>query len=419
MSSDRSSSIGPDERVRDSQDSDSDSLIITNEMKTTEEEIELSSTDGDPSSEDSAASDLVRDDVLFKRTVVNTKSLKRRDSELTEEDIISVKQYDLGNHFDPQIMSSMEKLKMLNEQIDNSFTKDRSITLCSNLERTKLRSHLKKSNVSDYYIDLITKETISDKYLDWHFITENCYFEELSPCLGFFSGSDGRLELNTMLERYPSLEDLLLSFGVSDATMEMLSTKKSPITHSRQHDTLCELSPIGSMMHALLLYKSDNIYFLKYVICFILDRKVYESMDCDTIWCTKIYSMFSKERFIKVYLSLVDEQDYFMHYRMIRLIPAFQTPLVRQLFFAEKELDSKESVAVIVKEFNELFDERLFQKVLYFVLVVYGSQYMPFGQSPVTRYFKCCTDDMSDGNTNEVELTLLKGLLSIFTKIQS
>lgn len=416
MSSGRSSSIGEDQSVHDSQVSDSDSLIIVNEIQTTQEQVELSSTDEELSSEDS---NLLREDELFKRTAVKKENLKRRESHSSEENSISVKQYDLGRHFDPQIISSMEKIELLNKQIDNSFTKDQTITLTSNLEKTTLRYHLKRSHVSDYYIDLIIKESISGKYLDWHFITENCYFEELSPCVSFFSCGNGKLEATKMLEKYPSLKDLLLSFGVSEATMDMLSTKESPITCTRQHDTLCEISPTESMMHALSLYNNDNIYFLKYFICFILDRKVYESMDCDMIWCTKIYNTLSKEHFTKVYMSLVDKQDYLMHYRLIRLIPAFQKPLVRQLFFEEKELDSKESIAVIVKEFNELFDKRHFQKVLYFILVVYGSQYMPFGQSSVTRYFKCCTDDMSDENTNEVELSLLKGLLSIFTKIQS
>lgn len=83
--------------------------------------------------------------------------------------------------------------------------------------------------------------------------------------------------------------------------------------------------------------------------------------------------------------------------------------MIRQLFSEGDFLAGEQARIKLVQEFNDLFDKRRFQQLLYFVLTIYGSKYMPFGDTDVTLYFKDCIADLFNASASDVELSLLNG----------
>lgn len=392
---------GDSDNVEDSQGSDSDGPIIKREIGKDTNDCFLSSLE-----EDSSADEI---DDIDKGEKSNIESSFNASNiwGIKKEESVEFKSYDLGRHFDPRISTSLDKVQALTRLANDLPVKPESKTIFEG----KVPA-FKNRDVSSHYIDLILKESISKKYLDWHFITENTQFEEQPPSSVLF-GPDENL-----FKRYPTLESLLVAFGVGRDTLDFIFMEKSPLTNSRQNDTLCKLSPFDTMINAFACYQDQTEQFAKYFICFILDRKVYESMFCDTIWCSKIYKTFSADDFMQQYVSLVHSQDYFLHYRLIKLIPAAQDLLIRRLFSEGEFLAGEQARIKLVQEFNDLFDKRRFQQLLYFVLTIYGSKYMPFGDTDVTLYFKDCIADLFNASASDVELSLLNGFLSIFIKIR-
>lgn len=392
--------------VEDSQCSESEGPIIRPEVPEEPDHFVFSSLEEESSADESNGSVTDRNEKKNKDSTVRS-SFVANVWGGKEEISVGVKSYDLGHHFDPSLSSSLDRIRTLTKLADNSPANPKSKALFD------AEWHdLKVKEVSPHYIDLVLKESISKKYLDWHFITENSQFDEVLPN-SFLCDSD-----ETLLERYPTLESLLVAFGVAPKTLDLIQMENSPLSSSRHNDTLCQLSPFDAMIDAFACYQEKSEQYARYFICFILDRKVYESICCDTLWCSKIYKTFSPDAFVQVHLSLVDSKDYFLHHRLIKLIPTIQDVLVRRVLFNAKDLTEDQAKDILVEEFNDLFDKRRFQQLLYFVLVIYGSKYMPFGDSYATRYFKDCTVDLFNASASDVELSLLNGFLSIFAKIQ-
>ncbi|QLG71228.1 hypothetical protein HG535_0B02670 [Zygotorulaspora mrakii] len=355
--------------------------------------VELSSDD--EIDEDSGIKDKILTRTLTKRSLASTESeekIAKRNHSSNSDGSISLRKFDLGQHYDPDITTSIEKINSLKEQMVNNQAQEAGQTSPLALRKKKIRQLLKKPNVSSSYIDMIAKETISQKYVDWHFITED----------------------STFVQSDSSLRNLIRSFGVSDLKIQALYNDRITISKARQYDTLCELTPVKIMMDTLLKYKDDSLYFLKSLICFIMDRKVYESVECDVVWCTRVFNMFPESKFLTCYLQLVNNDDYFMHYRLMRLIPSLRCSLLKCILCKSPDIPF---LSELTSVFDDLLDAKSYETLLYYILVVVGPDGIPFGDNKCIRYFEKCISDILDLENGEVELTLLKGILNMFRKI--
>ncbi|QLL33046.1 hypothetical protein HG536_0D05670 [Torulaspora globosa] len=394
--------------IDDSQDSDTGRLLVRHELveSVTEFREEESDTDDDrETSQLFGKSSVIRSSLLDPKIEIEDLSVKK------VENVVKIKQYDLGHHFDPRIATSLNKFSKLRKLAGDSPKASKTST--DSTYEGDIRTSFKRRGVSPHYSDLITNETISKRFIDWHFITENSQFQELSIESTLYN------EKEELMRRYPTLESLLMSFGVSGDTLDSLATERYLLTSRREIDTLCQISPVDSMLEALAHYLGVSERFTKYFICFVLDRKIYESVSCDSLWCTKMFKEIPCDDFFQEYFSLVHPHDYFLHHRVIKLISNIQTPLIRRIFFEKSCLSSEEATEILVAEFNNLFDKRRLQDLLYFVLFIYGSEFIPFGDSPATRYFKNCVDDLFNASASDVELSLIGGILGVITKMPS
>ncbi|CDH11843.1 uncharacterized protein ZBAI_03629 [Zygosaccharomyces bailii ISA1307] len=380
--------------------SDDDSVIIRRELDCAEDTIVSNSED-----EDVSPDPLFHSDKLLARTVEKSEPIESNPPKAS--DFVTIKQNNWGPHFDVHLASSLDKIQSFNNELRNP----RTLTGGQDRNKTRLMSQLKNKQVSPQYLDLIVKENISGRYSDWHFITENSEFQDVSIEQELLADEKGKIVQEDIRVLYPSLKCFLNSIGVSDLTMRSLEAPSpKPLTANRRFDSLCDISPVESMMRAFEAYSDNGRYFLKSLICFILDRKIWESMECDAHWCHNVLAKFTTQQVLDEYLLLVERKDYFMHYRFVRSFPHLQLALVQHLINPVK-------TQAIVEEFERLMEEKAYQPLLYFTLLVYGSRLMPFGNSSTTLYLKECTEDLCNESTNAVELSLLRGILGLFLKI--
>lgn len=394
--------------IYDSQDSDTERFVIRHEL--VQSVAEYCSEEGD-TDDDREANQLFGQNSTLRSKLWEPKIEIDKSSVIKREDVVQVKQYDLGHHFDPMITKSLDKISSVTKQVEDSPKGVKTRTKNGGIEDIQLS--FKRRGVSPQYSDLITNETVSKRFIDWHFITEDSQFQELPIETTLYD------EQEALVTRYPTLESLLMSFGVSGDMLDSLATEKYLLTSKRGIDTLCQLSPIDSILDAFSHYINVSEQFTKYFICLILDRKVYESLSCDSLWCTKIFKNLPHHSFLDEYFSLVHPHDYFLHHRVIKLIANIQTPLIRRIFFKDNDQSDEEARKVLVAEFNHLFDKRRLQDLLYFVLSIYGSEFMPFGDTLATRYFKNCVDDLFNASASDVEISLISGILGVILKIPS
>lgn len=397
-----------EDNIGDSQDSDTGKLLVRHELVESITEFCEEESDTD---DDRETSELFGKNSGLKPSLLDPKIKLEELSVKKADNVVKIKQYDLGHHFDPRITTSLDKFSKLKKLAGESPKASKSWT-DNNCVRD-VRTSFKRRGVSPHYSDLITNETISKRFIDWHFITENSQFQELSIESTLYN------EKEELMRRYPTLESLLMSFGVSGNTLDSLASEKYLLTSRREIDTLCQISPIDSMLEALVHYRGASEQFTRYFICFVLDRKIYESLSCDSLWCTKMFNEIPCDEFLQEYFTLVHPHDYFLHHRTIKLIANIQTPLIRRIFFERNCLSGPEATEVLVAEFNNLFDKRCLQDLLYFVLSIYGSKFLPFGDSPATRYFKNCVDDLFNASASDVELSLIGGILGVIMKMPS
>ncbi|KAL3231426.1 hypothetical protein RNJ44_00461 [Nakaseomyces bracarensis] len=245
------------------------------------------------------------------------------------------------------------------------------------------------------YIDEVVGEVFSDKYRDWHFITGSCNVD--------ISG-----EVRDVLM-------LLRDYGVSSERVETLRQLK---ICDPQYDNMGSLLPVRQMLddfqelYTTVVPHAPSIdTYCKIFILFILDRKVYDSYECDSVWCTCMLKVL-RERittkdFVRIYTTVVDPQNYFMHYRVLKLLPSIKEPLLEQII-------SPYSKDTLIKCFNTLLDNGQFKELLYFLLLVVGCNYIPFGANDTLNYFTTCVADIFDGSSSAPEISIIRNYLQMF-----
>ncbi|CAR31057.1 hypothetical protein ZYGR_0P03630 [Zygosaccharomyces rouxii] len=373
-----------------SSDSDEDAIIFRQNVN--DNELDSSSSSSSSTDEDDRLLQTLKRTSYSSRRVTRSSPIKKSKS-------VQIQKFDLGRNFDPQLASSLDRIQNVKDEVDNPST----VTTVKEQKSNTVRSRIKPRDASSQYIDLIVRETISGRYIDWHFISNDTRFEDVDIDDELIEDSDNHAVRDAIRRKYPTLLELIESLG---ADLSLLQEDK-PLTRKRDYDSLSEMTPVDSMMRAIGCYQDDK-QFIKYLLCFILDRKIWESQDCDDDWCSQMLESVGDEQIIDFYLSLVDPKDYFMHYRLSRCISRLQSPLIHRII----------RPITIEEEFTQLIEDKNYESLLYFTLFVYGSHEMPFGPSSRTQYFKDCVEDMCNEGTNAVELSLLRGLLSLFLKIR-
>lgn len=308
---------------------------------------------------------------------------------------VKIRQFDLGASFDAKINDHINKMTQINNEANESFTlSENTNNKLVNLIK-EFREHIAdNSNIDDSLISQIVNESVSDKYKDWYFMTLNCDPNHSQV----------------------SIKDMLLSFGVSNTKMEQETVKDEDVL---QYDTFCELFPIDEMLeHTAKALTSKQLNYetkIRYFLYFILDRNIYDSSNMDFMWCQKtLRSILGPQQTLNSFFDLyfkifqLERTKYLFIYRLIRLLPAIKNDIVSYLFKTKEDF---------IKEFDCLFDAKDFRNLLYFILSTYGSHMMPFGENQHTQYFIDCVYDLSKDGNNDVELTILNGLLNIFMKM--
>ncbi|CAI4038505.1 hypothetical protein SMKI_05G1160 [Saccharomyces mikatae IFO 1815] len=419
-------------------DDDDDEKVQPNFISDTENDT-LESDEEFSSLEDS---DLILPNVKVKSSdnfdpILKRKALNNNERETILKiprkiiDYVPLKNFNLGDSFDSMITTRVTKLRDLEKEILDSPSGSTGIVTTSN---TAAKSELQKSIkcggiIPEKYLDVVTKETISDKYKDWYFISENCHFEELMDLemkdmdYSFLFGSNtckGNVPEFLRL-KCPNITNLLVLFGVNEEKCFSLRINYEKKENAK-HDNLCTIYPTDKMLKFLMYYYSADgdvrEVFLKAFICLILDRNVFNAMGLDHNMCLKVLELFDHTEFINSYFEIVCKDDFFLHYRLLQIFPNIQTALLGRLFNKERcRISTIEQN--IINEFNEMFDYKNYKNLLYFILMMYGSKHTPFGpKSQVTEYFKDCILDISNETTNDVEISILKGILNLFSKIR-
>ncbi|CCK70031.1 Smc5-Smc6 complex subunit KRE29 KNAG_0D02820 [Huiozyma naganishii CBS 8797] len=315
---------------------------------------------------------------------------------------VELRQFDLGKQYDEEIDGQFDRLRQVEEELH--FSQELELHPTPTLLRDKLsqqrdnlKQRVKAPLVTEYTLDLISKETVSDKYKDWFLFTE------------------GPMDGNNAAISDTSLTQLLIQFGATPSSLQSdFILKDEDLEH---FDTFCDIYPVDYMMERirpLILSHEDVGVATRLFTFFILDRNVYSSKECTQEWCTQVFeSLLSRttvEEFIAQYFAQLQLHDrfYFLLERLTKLIPPVRIHILNQLF---------PKTTAVINTFNELFDAQNYKDLLYFVLIIFGSDNCNFGESTVAQYFKDCILDACEDGANGVELTIIVGIINVFVKI--
>lgn len=396
-------SYSEQEVVNDSQASEWDSPINNHELKEDDYPVTASEEEANTTelffSDDQFPSDRILGYTEPKTITGATESNHLADN---EGNVIRFKQFEPANHFDHNIVTTLEKIQELTDQIDSSPEKKTTANTSDNDKKTQIRKQLKRP-IPACYEHMLLSENISGQFQDWHFITEPpTWVETVDLDLDFIGA-------NNKTKHFKNIKDLLASFGVArDKFVPNLKIKNMD-----RYDTLNGLVPVDTMCRQLGKY-IDDPQFVKYFFCFILDRKIYSSLDFDPQWCDTIFKRLNKRHMIRVYFDLLSKDNYFLHFRAVRQIPQLQDLLIKHIFPYE---DCKVIQTRIVGEFNNLIDKRQFRDLLYFILFIFGSTPIPFGRTRITEYFRECVYDVGGESVNQVEITIIRSYVNMFIKM--
>lgn len=248
------------------------------------------------------------------------------------------------------------------------------------------------------YVNDIVSEVFSDKFRDWHFITNNCKTE--------------------ISEEVRDILMLLRDYGVSSERVETLKKLK---IRDPQYDNMGTMLPVRQMLddfqelYTTVVPHAPSIdIYCKIFILFILDRKIYDSYECDSVWCTCMLKVLNErlttKEFIQIYRTLVEPNNYFIHYRLLKLIPVVKENLLEQVI-------SPYNKETLINIFNSLLDNEKFKELLYYLLLVVGCDFIPFGTNNTLSYFMTCITDIYDGSTSVPEISIIRNYLQMFMSL--
>lgn len=414
--------------VSDSQESSGDepSKIITfNEGTELSDSTEDDNDDGDTNDDHSVSEEqeLVHPGTKRPKLDRNTKS--RMSDPPNQKGFIQVQESDLSGFYGKELSMNMDKLNSMQSLIHKSPLpkQDSEIQKQFNAKKDALfKEVIDSRTVKQNLVDAIIHENITNKFQDWHFIRRNC--------------SDS-IELGLLTPLMASIGCEMESsdpvFTITDADVE-------------RYDSYCRMFPVGYMLDHIctslrriathgLATTASKTKAAKFFVCFILDRKVYESIDMNPLKCTSIYRDVVVKYLLEndptgnminildeLFINL-DKNLYFMINRLTTLIPELKNPLMAHYF--------KNDINNVIAKFNTLMDDGMYESLLYFIMLIYGSYLLPFEKSDkddekdglennhTHKYFKECVYDMSTNTTSDVEISLMKVLLNLYSKVNT
>ena len=349
------------------------------------------------------------------------------------ESFVEVRQFDLGKTYDANISKYLTGVQEANEIILASPPSKNGALFTQNLKeqvktkadetRRQLLSTLSKGAVvSESVVNMIVSENISGKFQDWYFLTEDC--SKLKD------------------PQTADVRTLLQSLGVSSKRLDQPSISDTDLD---QFDTFCKLWPTEEMFR--LLYstferQTDGEYnnnnnpamnpanpeetrtLVKFFTAFILDRNVYQYIEVNPGCCLAFFQNIilrgllksDNSKFIEIYFEMtqnVIKRKFFLLYRLVKVLPPLKKHIVQYLF--------DNDTTKVVAQFNELFDTKNLQDLLYFILFILGTSVVSFSSSnsSVLQYFKNCIDDISTDVSDEVELSVIKGYIDTFIRVNN
>ncbi|SCU83011.1 LAFA_0D01266g1_1 [Lachancea sp. 'fantastica'] len=294
--------------------------------------------------------------------------------------------------FDENIVARLNKFEELCETIDHEITEpEKSKDVVR--ETSELLVSIFKNQVPSAYVEMVASQSSGQRFQDWHFISGNTTARRPDAWDVFLSPSGN--------SQKTSFKDLLRSFGAVDYMPE--STE--PIITS-MYDTMNSLESVAWMCEELEKYV-DCSGFTRTFIRFILDRNIFESAECTTSWCSRIYDMLSETHFLMIYFQLVDRENYMLHLRISQQIPEFHKPLLDKLFSKVKQDHQSDLCIKVLSSDNYL-------QMIYFVLLVYGTAVFPPARSDGALRLKERIKDMRE-DADKPELTLLRSYVNLYT----
>ncbi|SCU88198.1 LANO_0D01398g1_1 [Lachancea nothofagi CBS 11611] len=374
-------SQGPD-CFRDSQESDNQSLIEKHELLSDKGELSDSSISNSIDGSDPLQS--LGLEVGSRSSEVNFKDHEK----------LHFVEFDTDHTFDDALVTRLDKFEDLSKGLETPLTKPSSSKAFNTDTIEKLKSTLKHS-VPNAYLEMVFRENHSQQFQDWFFITEDGQAENQEPW---------DLFLNQKKPRKTNLRCLLRSFGVSSQYMP----ESSEAIITTMFDGMNYLESIEWMCQQLEDH-TESIGFDGTFLRFILDRNVFNSAECTSSWCSNIYGKLCQDRFLRIYLQLVAQDEYLLHLRVSRQIPEFHEVLLERLF-------PRSSQQTFIHAFDKILRSKDYSKLLYFVLFIYGTKKMPFGITEASVILKDQIHDLCEDG-NQLELIIVRSYINFFMKI--
>ncbi|KAG0672335.1 hypothetical protein C6P45_003019 [Maudiozyma exigua] len=321
---------------------------------------------------------------------------------------------------DSERLKTWSSLQSMIQQQSPAEERMTSVTeLVRNKKNDLFENLANKDTIKKNLVDLIINETISNKYHDWHFIKYNC------------AKKINTSNINSLMETIGCVHNCHdeYKFVIEDKDLD-------------RYDSYCIMFPVKYILDAVydliqsssLTSYEDGSQMFKFIICLLLDKKIYESPDIyDKNW-SYIIADLVKRQYVSRPLDYItqleeiftglDEKLYFILYRLCSILPMIKPMLMEHYF--------KKDPQNLIDKFNTMLDERKYEKLLYFIMFVYGSSLLPFEQDESATnediktkldtnkthlYFTDCIYDLAQTTTSEVEVSLIKSLLNIYSKI--
>ncbi|AGO13373.1 AaceriAFR235Cp [[Ashbya] aceris (nom. inval.)] len=297
---------------------------------------------------------------------------------------------------DRGLLDNIEKLERLQKQITSSPEKPwlRSTDVVE--QRRQAISEQISNPVPKQLLEFLARDRVGSNK-DWYFLTMNAIYHE-PTLVDIFLGSRPSFSIRELYQQFGAPEDAL------DTQFKILQCDA--------YEQLNERVPLELMCDEIERHIPSSAYdqlelSLRYFTLFILDRKVFDSVELDTEWCAMVWERHNAVDRIGVYLSVIPAECYFLHYRATRLLP-LKDELLRKLFLGP---DPHE----VVKQFDMLLEKDDWFQILYFMLLMNGLPDYPLGGIRIWQYFKDRIYDMNIDNVSSIELSLLKSYVNMCT----
>lgn len=309
-----------------------------------------------------------------------------------------IKQFDLGEHYDPNIVKTIDLINNARntEKVTYSDDEDESLPRI----RKELEAQLIQGRASSEYINMLIHETSSRRFRDWHFFIHDNSVDE-----GFIAEILQSSEAGSFIKQhYETLDDIVIALGGQNLGKIDISRHK----YGKTYDTLNLMLPMD-LIFELVGYYHDDENYVRYILCIALDQNIFEM--CDLQWFDAqlqhiVESRISTwENIADDYLSLVDQNDFYMHFKILRQVYSLREVLISRL--VPENLD-------ITNIFGSMLKQNLFEELLYFTLFAAWSHKLPDSKGTLISYLRRCMDDVVH---DAIEVHLIRSLLNLLERL--